>query len=230
MKLQCPFCLLINLVLPEVERPLCNHCGLDLSRHRGGVTFETPEIAGGEGQPLETLLLPGVVGSAASPGASALQSAVSPRSLPIPVAPRHWTVERDDIGEDHTVVVAQEESPARLSWVLEFENGVTFALDHDVIVVGRRPTATGDMAALIVPDPTKTLSKHHARLRRHNEGWTVDDLGSANGTAVVSRDGAVVVVQQHVATHVHEYLQLGMSRARIRRRADSDTPTGASRQ
>lgn len=57
------------------------------------------------------------------------------------------------------------------------EPGASFALTQDVIRIGR--TATNDIA---LNDPE--VSRQHAQLVRQPDGYTIQDLGSTNGTFV----------------------------------------------
>ena len=56
---------------------------------------------------------------------------------------------------------------------------------------GCRKPASADaaIAAIAVPDTTRTLSKTHARLELDDGAWTVFDLNSTNGVIVVGADG-----------------------------------------
>jgi pSer/pThr/pTyr-binding forkhead associated (FHA) protein len=56
----------------------------------------------------------------------------------------------------------------------------------DTVEVGRLPPA-----ALVVADPK--VSRRHCKVSKSKTGWTVTDLGSANGTRVAGR-----VVKAHV--------------------------------
>jgi DNA-binding response OmpR family regulator len=53
--------------------------------------------------------------------------------------------------------------------------GSRWALDNDEFVIGRDPTCN-----LCVQD--RQISRYHARLRRTTAGYTIEDLGSKNGT------------------------------------------------
>lgn len=73
---------------------------------------------------------------------------------------------------------------------LTIDDGTTFMLTGPT-VIGRDPVvpagASWDVQA--VPDLTRTISKNHALLEPDAEGVWVTDLGSSNGTTVLSRDG-----------------------------------------
>ena len=71
-------------------------------------------------------------------------------------------------------------------WGLTTEHGDYIPLLSDVVVVGRKPVATPDATPLPIPDPTRTLSKTHARLCRDaaSDTWAIEDLGSTNGVTM----------------------------------------------
>ncbi|XPP27584.1 MAG: FHA domain-containing protein [Leucobacter sp.] len=89
-------------------------------------------------------------------------------------------VAEDDL--DRTVVVPRAK---RVGWVIELPGGERFDLPAFDVIVGRRPEAQGDAQPLAIPDPTRTLSKTHARLRFDGDQWTVEDLGSTNGVMLL---------------------------------------------
>ena len=93
---------------------------------------------------------------------------------------------RDGEGHESPVLIA-------LSGKL---NGMRFVLDREEFLIGR-----GSDCALVIAD--RQVSRHHARLRRSEAGYVVEDLGSKNGThvngarvreAVLLQDGDVIQV------------------------------------
>lgn len=68
---------------------------------------------------------------------------------------------------------------------------VKYAVGIDVIL-GRFDTESGPVDVDFAPLPEATyISRHHARLRRASDGqWTIQDLGSRNGTYVKSGEDA----------------------------------------
>ena len=58
--------------------------------------------------------------------------------------------------------------------------GTQLTLDDDFLTIGRSPDST----LVIVDEYTST---HHARLQRSNDGWSLTDLDSTNGTRVDGR-------------------------------------------
>ncbi len=81
------------------------------------------------------------------------------------------------------------ESPRHLAR-LTIDDGTTFSITGPT-VIGRDPVPPAGSAWEVhaVPDLTRTVSKNHALLEPDAEGVWVTDLGSTNGTTVLSRDG-----------------------------------------
>ena len=118
----------------------------------------------------------------------------------------------DDDELDRTVVV-----PRRARWGLELPDGEVLELRGDDIVVGRKPEARDDGGVLQIADPTRTLSKSHARLRRAGESWTIEDLDSTNGVALVDERGDQVPLEAARETPVTERLVIGTLEVTLRR-------------
>ena len=117
-----------------------------------------------------------------------------PLPLPLPPTPTTPTPVLDlDLDLDTTVL-----RPRRLELVLP--DGQAVPVDETGAIVGRRPRAgsptgtQGVQATVTVADATRQLSRVHLRVWADASGavW-VDDLGSANGTALVRPDGEVPV-------------------------------------
>ena len=117
-----------------------------------------------------------------------------PLPLPLPPTPTTPTPVLDlDLDLDTTVL-----RPRRLDLVLP--DGQAVPVDQTGAIVGRRPRAgsptgtQGVQATVTVADATRQLSRVHLRVWADASGavW-VDDLGSANGTALVRPDGEVPV-------------------------------------
>ncbi len=127
-----------------------------------------------------------------------------------------------DIVNDATIVAA--------AWVLEFPDGATVSLPSPHVVVGRRPQATEDATLVSLPDPSRSLSRTHARLRRDmaTDTWTIEDLGSSNGVATVSDTGEATWLTSGVPAAATEYLLLGDVQARLTKVATRDTARALS--
>lgn len=119
----------------------------------------------------------------------------------------------DDDELDRTVVVPRG---PRVGWVIEMPDGEMLAIEHDT-VLGRRPEAIDGAGTVAIPDPTRTLSKTHARLRYDGENWTVEDLDSTNGVFLVHADGREEEIAPRTPTGVDSRLMLGTLHIRLRR-------------
>lgn len=76
--------------------------------------------------------------------------------------------------------------PAAVSLEFTAESGsISFLLDKPAMTIGRAPDNDILLAAPILN--ADTVSQHHARLRRDQDGYVVRDLGSKNGLAVNGR-------------------------------------------
>lgn len=77
-------------------------------------------------------------------------------------------------------------------WNLELEGHGVFAVPHVDLIVGRKPTPLEQFADAVpfpIPDPTKTLSKVHARLFLREGSWYIIDLGATNGVLIETSRG-----------------------------------------
>lgn len=116
----------------------------------------------------------------------------------------------EESDDDLTIVVRRE---AR--WGLELPDGdVLELMGHDV-VVGRRPEPVGSSEALKINDPTRTLSKSHARMRRAGEEWTVEDLHSTNGVSLIDETGASVALEPGHERGATERMLIGTLEVRL---------------
>ena len=76
-------------------------------------------------------------------------------------------------------------------------DGSRHALDGDLVTVGRQASCT-----IVIAD--SNISRVHARFRAGDDGWTVEDLGSTNGTKV---DG--VLITEPTLLHHGQLVALG---------------------
>lgn len=173
----------------------------------------TPDASAGDvARALGSPQVPPVTPPYGTPGAT-------PVTPPAPVmTPPAGDVAIDERMEATVVHVASPRAQA--TWVLEFETGEVIPLPSDDIVVGRHPEPQGDATPVALPDPTRMLSRTHARLRRDasRDIWTITDLGSSNGVATVSSDtGAIDYATPGVDVPATEYLLIGTLRSRLHR-------------
>jgi hypothetical protein len=106
--------------------------------------------------------------------------------MAIPLAAAAYAVDRSESAapsdDEHTVVVTRR---PKAEWVLVLDSGDRIAFAETSVVLGRAPGRWVDgVRGLAVPDPTKTLSKVHARIDRVDDIWTITDLGSTNGVLI----------------------------------------------
>lgn len=116
----------------------------------------------------------------------------------------------DDSEDDLTVVVRRE-----TRWGLELPDGEVLELIGHDVVVGRRPEATGGHEVLKINDATRTLSKSHVRMRRSGEVWTVEDLHSTNGVALIDETGAMQTLEPGHERAATDHLLIGTLEVRL---------------
>ncbi|GAA1956479.1 hypothetical protein GCM10009717_23270 [Agromyces allii] len=144
----------------------------------------------------------------------------APAPFTEPLAPGTVVTGDDDLDDDlldRTVVVARK--PA-VTWHLVPEGGEPLRLAGRVVLLGRNPRAADPGAGeqrLVVPDPSRTLSKTHAVLSLDGEQWSITDLHSTNGVLVPDGFGDDVLLDPDVPTPVPDRFVLGTLSVRIER-------------
>jgi|GEM_PF-5308581 len=139
--------------------------------------------------------------------------AATPAVPPPPPPPTASSTSDED---DRTRMSARQ----REAWQLVTSEGGVYTFDSATVLVGRAgglPPVDGT-PRLDVADPTRTISKVHARLSLAGGRWSVEDLGSTNGTYLVDGSGREVQVPEGEATPVEGRLVLGDVEIEIRRR------------
>lgn len=151
-----------------------------------------------------------------APGSPANSVAVDATATPAtssgpiePVAP--LTAAPGGLDEDHTVVVSR-----RTRWGLELPGGETLELEGDDIVIGRKPEALPGTTVLQISDPTRTMSKSHARLRRDGDDWSIEDLHSTNGVSLVDASGDAAQLESGRISPTTEQMVIGTLEVRLR--------------
>lgn len=116
------------------------------------------------------------------------QNAVTPTGDVIDLGAQTSTVRQPIRRPKPSSTPAPAPAPVRCS--VTFSTGEQAVVDQPVIV-GRKPTTQAHEVAvpLQLRDLSMTVSKQHARLEPIQAGINVTDLGSANGTRVVTADG-----------------------------------------
>jgi hypothetical protein len=159
----------------------------------------------------------------AFPEASGAVSAVvgapragAPRSALSSVSAQH--TRPDDDLPDETVVTRRR----RVTWALVPAGAAPIELTGERAILGRRPAADPlhpGAQLVAIPDPTRTVSKTHALLRRRGETWFITDLGSTNGVVFATIMGAEVEAEPGVEVEAGERFLLGDLEVRVTRTA-----------
>lgn len=233
---QCPFCAFVNVVMTGDE--FCLNCGLDLARLNRPAPAPTVPAAVMSAAPVAApkarrgrkalkaeragmLSASQDVVSPVTPAAQAHHP--QPLAVPalVPIEPPPWepvasapALEHHEAIDDATIA-APVASPTR--WRLELEDGTSVTLPSDDVVIGRRPVAVDTATPVTLPDPTRTLSRVHARLRRDasRDIWTIEDLGSSNGIALVTPAGKATFLVPRRPVAATETLLIGTMTTRL---------------
>lgn len=72
---------------------------------------------------------------------------------------------------------AQQSVPSTGKYSILMADGSRHALDGDLVTIGRQASCS-----IVIAD--SNISRVHARFRAVDNGWTIEDLGSTNGTKV----------------------------------------------
>ncbi|UCR90384.1 FHA domain-containing protein [Mycetocola spongiae] len=149
------------------------------------------------------------------------EGGVAPEEGTVMIAPLSAGTEEDDA----TVFVDRTPPPR---WRLVPEEGAALELPAEDLILGRKPRALAGTEALIIPDPSRTISKTHARLRFVEDSWLITDLGATNGVLLCADDGTEVPIEPHIETPVLGSMLIGTVCMRIERIADAPAD-GAAR-
>lgn len=128
---------------------------------------------------------------------------------PAPSRDRSGAAPAGDADPDRTVVVTRtpvDEGP--FDWALLLPDGDLLPLGRDC-VVGRRPVPVDASTTVVIADPTRTLSKSHARLRFDGSRWWVTDLDSTNGLWLLHANGDEEEVRAREEVEATPRLRLG---------------------
>jgi len=135
---------------------------------------------------------PAAPAPAATPSSPAPPSTQAPAATPptpappVTPAPSTPTPPAPEDDDDRTVIVPGRSTEPPAPWLLILDSGDRVEIRGDSVVVGRKPASIEQgVPGIQLPDPSRTLSKVHARLDRVGEYWTVTDLGSTNGVSVI---------------------------------------------
>lgn len=146
---------------------------------------------------------------------------------PIPLLDATQLAPVETEGEPHLQPRIRPDAPAERpeplpTWTIVLADGVSLPI-YGPVVIGRNPQATQFPGATVaaVPDPTRTMSKTHARFYVEHDTLMVDDLGSTNGIALFpggNTNGALTVEPgRPVEARSGDIVQLGEYEVSIRR-------------
>ena len=88
--------------------------------------------------------------------------------------------------------IAQVHQHAVKPAALVLADGTRHPLDGDLLTIGRQASCT-----IVIAD--NNISRVHARFRCGDHGWTIEDLGSTNGTKV----NDVLIIEPTLLSHGH---------------------------
>lgn len=127
------------------------------------------------------------------------------------------TVLSADVVLDESTVLSPR-VPQAMPFVLTVVGGDEYELPASgEVEIGRDSRRNGAVPGFLsIKDPTRTLSKSHARLRRDGDRWFVTDLNSTNGTSLRDVAGVVVDLVPGQEREVVGIIQLGDLDAEIR--------------
>lgn len=119
----------------------------------------------------------------------------------------------DDDIDEKTVVAPRKKKE---SWSILPDGGVPVKLTKSAVLLGRNPSSTAaDTQLVSLTDPSKTVSKTHARLTLTDGAWTIVDLNSTNGVYLLAGDDEETEVEAGVPTPVGDAFRLGDLTIRI---------------
>lgn len=222
---QCWFCNALFLTDPGDPNPLCVSCGIGprpaALQARAGAGPVLPNVVGvGPPRPVQLVPVREVALSVSEPA----PMMHPPLGLMQPPLGTPSTSLQAPNGDDieATILHVRAFEP---TWLLEFDHGVRLPLTSDNVLLGRRPKAGPDDTAtlLVIPDLGKVLSRTHARLRRDPVAdiWTIEDLRSANGVAILNGTDSFVDVAPMRPVPATAQMMLGTLRVRLRRHDDT---------
>ena len=151
---------------------------------------------------------------AAPPVPPVVPAAVTPPPAPVvPPVPELLpdfddTIIADDLPDFDDTVIVGRKNPV---WILEPGGSKAIRITSPVALLGRNPSVNAaypDAQLVLVPDPSKTMSKNHARIALDDGVWTIHDLGSTNGVVLVS-DGEETVLESGSSATLTETFKLG---------------------
>ena len=169
----------VNGVRIEVPTPVRDGDHISIGDYKLGVKLEGVEIRPLAVQrmpdPVDTVTVPDV--AAAARASAATEAPPLPDGTPEAPSDAAPTIPLRTLVESNRQSDRQRTPPARLVVVTTSLGGMEFSLDRPSLVIGR--TEEND---IILNHPS--ISRHHAKIVRDGERYTVVDLQSANGVRV----------------------------------------------
>lgn len=96
------------------------------------------------------------------------------------------TVQSSEPHQDQRDQKIASQPAVTADWALDVLGGELFVLPGTDLVVGRKPVGAQGVQTLLIEDSGRTLSKSHARLTLVDDIWMIEDLGSTNGSAILT--------------------------------------------
>ena len=99
-------------------------------------------------------------------------------------------VKADEMTSAPKEPIAQLHRPIVMPAFVVLTDGTRHSLDGDLVTIGRQASCT-----IVIAD--NNISRVHARFRSADNGWTIEDLGSTNGTKV----NEVLIIEPTLLSH-----------------------------
>lgn len=141
-----------------------------------------------------------------------------PAPAPEPLAPEFRSAPTLSEDVDHTRLSQRAEVGG---WFIVIDGHGETAVTATDILIGRKPSMLAEFAQSVlvkIPDPTKTVSKTHARMVHRDGTWFITDLSSTNGVFLETPRGEHRIVA-NAEIEVVGVFALGDLRVRIVPRA-----------
>lgn len=145
-------------------------------------------------------------------GPQPVKTAVALRRTPPTPSPRTEAPGVATVAEqlpaDRTMLAKRSKRAKPLAF-LDWGDGTPTLITKEEVVIGRRiprGLKTDNTQIVEIEDPTKTVSAKHARLKRINGQWFIEDLDSTNGIHLVDESGGETEVEKLTAATPKFYL------------------------
>jgi serine/threonine protein kinase len=85
-------------------------------------------------------------------------------------------------GLEQVIYILQPKTRPLHGYLVILSTGQTFPITHDVMLIGREDAKIGSTPDIYIKDDTKKVGRKHARLRRQQGVFSIEDLHSLNFT------------------------------------------------